>query len=511
MQATNDATPRWALTDIVKRYPGVLANDHVTLELRAGEIHGLLGENGCGKSTLIRVLSGVERPDSGTVTKDGAPVSFASPLEARDAGIATVFQEFSLVPELSVAENIALGSAIPRNRLGLIDWHRIDRRAADVLTELGIGDELTPGAIVNTLSVAQQQLVEIAKAVSARAKTLILDEPTAALSEGEIARLHDLLRTLKASGHSILYVSHRLDEVVTIVDVVTILKDGKRVSGPGETEVAIAPIVTAMIGADIDTFYPPRGEGTGDVVLSAKGLTNPPHFEAVDLELHRGEILGIAGTMGSGRSSLLRTIFGVHPHSAGTIVLNGAAYDPRDTSVAVGRRVAFVPENRKTDGLLMNFSGPENASIAALSKIATGPFLDRGKEMSAFAELSDLLKFSRNAAKTPVFGLSGGNQQKVVLSRWLFADADVFLLDEPTQGIDVGARKSMYELLRKLAFSGKAVLLVSSDFEELIAMSDRISILRGGHLGHPKSAASMTARALAITAAGGDELNKESA
>jgi ABC-type sugar transport system ATPase subunit len=497
--------PRWALTDIVKRYPGVLASDHVTLELRSGEIHGLLGENGCGKSTLIRILSGVERPDAGQIAKDGIAISFDSPLEARRAGIATVFQEFSLVPELSVAENIALGSKLPTTKLGTVDWRRIDASAAEVLAELGMAGEIDARLPVSALSVAQQQLVEIAKAISARAETLILDEPTAALSEKEIERLHDLLRTLKARGQSILYVSHRLDEVVSVVDVVTILKDGRRVSAPGEIEIAIVPIVSAMIGADIETFYPPRGQPGDEVVLSVSGLDNQRHFTDVSFELRRGEILGIAGSMGSGRSSLLRTIFGVHRPDSGSIRLHGKPYLPSDTNIAVGSRFALVPENRKTDGLFFNFSGPENASIAALSKIGAGPLLSRRKERRGFSELSDLLKFSRNAAETPVRSLSGGNQQKIVLSRWLFADAEVFLLDEPTQGIDVGAKKSMYELLRQLAANGRSVVLVSSDFEELIAMSDTIRILRDGRLGPALPAAGLTARELAVAAAGGTE------
>ncbi len=503
--ADRQPATRWSLHNIVKRYPGVTANDNIGIDLRAGEIHGLLGENGCGKSTLIRILSGVERPDEGQIIKDGVPQSFASPQEARRAGIATVFQEFSLLPELSVAENIALGGEIVRTRLGLVDWRRTNARAAEVLTELGLSQEISPTVAVKNLSVAQQQLVEIAKAISARAETLILDEPTAALSESEILRLHELLRSLRAPGHSILYVSHRLDEVVRIVDVVTILKDGRRVSAPGETEVAIAPIVKAMIGADVEAFYPARSASAGDLVLSARGLGNGRHFTDVSFDLRRGQVLGIAGNMGSGRSSLLRTIFGVHSPDAGKIVLRGRTYRPNDTASAVKSGLALIPENRKTDGLFFNFSAPSNTTIAALHRITKGILLGRGVEKQAFSALAERLKLSRHAAMASVSSLSGGNQQKVVLSRWLFAQSEVFLLDEPTQGIDVGARKSMYDLLRKLTASGKAVMLVSSDFEELVAMSDTICVLRGGRLSSASPASNFTARSLAILASGGSE------
>ena len=495
-----ERTPLWELRDIVKRYPGVTANDGVCLKLMPGEIHGLLGENGCGKSTLIKILSGVEQPTEGEIFREGERIRLPSPIDARRAGIATVFQEFSLVPDLTVAENIFLGRALT-NKLGLVDWDALEAESRRTLEVLGLADEIDPRALVGSLSVAQQQLVEIAKAVSTNARTLILDEPTAALSLPEIERLHILLRRLKAQSHSILYVSHRLDEVVAIIDVATVLKDGRRVAAPGETQIAIEPLVAAMIGTDLQAHFPAGAHASSTVLFEVKSLASET-LEDISFTLHAGEILGVAGVMGSGRTSLLRTLFGLDPIHSGSLRLQNKLYAPHSPAEAIARGVAFIPENRKSDGLFFNFGGAENSTIASLAKITQHGLLDFDAEEGSFATLMQNLAIHRRASVVTVGGLSGGNQQKIVLARWIFRDAEVFLLDEPTQGIDVGAKASIYQLLRALTAQGKGILLVSSDMEELLALSDRIAILRHGTLVNIQPAFHFNEHSLAVATAG---------
>jgi ribose transport system ATP-binding protein len=499
--APGETKPLWELRDIVKRYPGVTANDHVSLELAPGVIHGLLGENGCGKSTLIKILAGVEQPTEGEIFKGGVRIHLRSPLEARRAGIATVFQEFSLVSDLSVAENIFLGRPLT-NSFGLVDWTRINAESVRTLEYLGLAGEIDPRATIRSLSVAQQQLVEIAKAVSTNARTLILDEPTAALSLPEIERLHGLLRRLKSNGHAILYVSHRLDEVVSVIDVATVLKDGRRVRGPGEIEIAIDPIVAAMIGRDLAEYFPPGSSASDEVMFEAEGLASREHVAGVSFALHSGEVLGIAGAMGSGRTSLLRTVFGLQSAATGSMRLRHRDYAPSSPTEAIHRGVAFVPENRKSDALFFNFGGAENASIASLGKITRIGLLEMEAERASFATLSRDLAISPRAARVKVGSLSGGNQQKIVLARWIFHGADLFLLDEPTQGIDIGAKASIYQLLRKLTREGKAIVLVSSDLDELLALSDRIAVLRNGAIAEIRPADCFDKHALSVAMAG---------
>ena len=496
-----EAAPLWELRDIVKRYPGVTANDRVSLKLIPGVIHGLLGENGCGKSTLIKILAGVEQPTEGEIFREGRRIRLHSPLEARRAGVATVFQEFSLVPDLSVAENIFLGRAYT-NSWKLLDWARINTESLRTLEELGLASEIEPRATVRSLSVAQQQLVEIAKAVSTNARTLILDEPTAALSLPEIEQLHALLRRLKSRGHAILYVSHRLDEVVSLIDVATVLKDGRRVSAPGEIQIAIDPIVTAMIGRSLAEHFPPGAYASSNVIFEAEGLITRHGVADVSFTLHAGEILGIAGAMGSGRSSLLRTVFGLELPIVGTMRLRQQTYAPSSPAAAIDQGVAFTPENRKSDALFFNFGGAENATIASLEKITRRGLLEIEAERTSFATLSRDLAITPRAARGKVGELSGGNQQKIVLARWIFHGADIFLLDEPTQGIDIGAKTSIYRLLRRLTREGKSIVLVSSDLEELLALSDRIAVLRKGVITEIRSASSFDQHGLSVAMAG---------
>ncbi|MEL7344187.1 MAG: sugar ABC transporter ATP-binding protein [Pseudomonadota bacterium] len=474
---TSVETPLWEFVDISKAYPGVLANDKVCIRLMPGSIHGLLGENGCGKSTMIKTLSGVQQPDSGTVLHKGNPVVISDPHKARDLGIATVFQEFSIVPSLSVGENIFLGN-MPKSRFGVIDWKKVHADAAKVLAEMNV--DIPTEAITGDLSVGEQQLVEIAKAVAMDARMIILDEPTAALGEDEIERLHDLLRAMRAKGTSILYVSHRLDEVERIVDEVTILRNGRVVRASGETAINVAEIVNAMVGEDIGEHYPKEDNASLDLVLEARGLATSNGVSNASLTLHKGEVLGLGGVLGSGRTEIARAIFGTDDLTAGELRLNGQPVKFRSEIDAIQSGLALVPENRKFDGLFFNFRASGNITAASLGGLTTFGVLNLKAEERATRDLIRDLEISTQAEEKTVNFLSGGNQQKIVIARWLFSDAQILILDEPTQGIDIGAKIAVYRLINKLTRAGKSIILISSDHEELLAMSDRIAIVQHG-------------------------------
>jgi len=473
----SDTTPLWEFSDISKAYPGVLANDKVCIKLMKGSIHGLLGENGCGKSTMIKTLSGVQQPDSGKILHNGEEVQIPGPLAARDMGIATVFQEFSIVPTLSVGENIFLGN-MPRSRFGVIDWVKVHSESARVLKEMDI--DIDPEAITGDLSVGEQQLVEIAKAIAMDASMIILDEPTAALGEEEIEQLHKLLRNMRSRGTAILYVSHRLDEVERIVNEVTILRGGCVVSAAGETEINVSEIVSAMVGGDVGEHYPKENNSTEVVVLRASGLKTKLGVSDATFELKRGEVLGLGGVLGSGRTEIARALFGVDKLTSGSVELDGASVKFRNEMEAIQAGIALVPENRKTDGLFFNFRASGNITAASLAGISKLGLLDLAAEGAGTERLMNELEISAQAEAKTVNFLSGGNQQKIVIARWLFAEAQVLILDEPTQGIDIGAKIAVYKLMNALTRAGKSIILISSDHDELLAMSDRVAIVQHG-------------------------------
>jgi ribose transport system ATP-binding protein len=483
-----DRQPIWELDGITKVFPGVRANDNISLKLYPGEIHGLLGENGCGKSTLIKIISGVHAPDEGVVRRHGKPVTLTSPIQARSQGVATVFQEFSLAPTLTVAENIFLGRYLRRGPF--VDWARMRNEAARVLKSLDI--EIAPDRLVSELSVAEQQLVEIAKAISIDATLLILDEPTTALGEQEIVALHGLLRRMKDRGVAILYISHRLDEVVDLVDTATILKDGRVVSTADGTRLDVHDIVSKMVGENIGEHFPKERNSTGEVIFEVNGLTSDSGANDVSFDVRKGEVFGLGGVIGSGRTEIARAIFGADAITAGDIAVDGKRLVPKSTRHAIAAGLALVPENRKFDGLFFNFRGAPNMTSAALSRIKENFLLNKRREAEVSMDYIRHLEISPAAAEQFVGQLSGGNQQKIVIARWLFAQSRVLILDEPTQGIDIGAKIAVYRLINQLTAKGCAVVLISSDHKELIAMSDRIGIVRGGTLVETHSAAEVT-------------------
>jgi ribose transport system ATP-binding protein len=475
--------PLWELRNVTRAFPGVVANDNVSVALFGGQIHGLLGENGSGKSTLIKIISGAHQPDSGTILKEGAPVSISSPAAARAQGIATVFQEFSLVPTLTVAENICLG------RLPLshhqVDWDLMRRRAEQMLTRMHV--RIDPAAVVSSLSVAEQQLVEIAKALAADAGMLILDEPTTALGLTEIAQLHSLLKRLKAAGTAVLYISHRLDEVVELVDVATIMKDGRIVCAAAETRIDIPFIVRRMIG-EITEHFPKEQAAREDIVLEVSRIATHNRVHDVSFTVRRGEVLGIGGVLGSGRTEIARALFGIDRLTGGEIQWKGKPVRFSSPEDAIRAGIAYVPENRKSDGLFFNLTGFPNMSIARLDKLGGRFSLSLRREIEEGHHLVEDLEISPAAETKTVDLLSGGNQQKIVIGRWLFASAELFILDEPTQGVDIGAKVAIYKLINSLTRAGHSVILISSDHDELLAMSDRIAILRHGRMGRVRNA-----------------------
>jgi len=470
--------PVWELQGITKQFPGVKANDDVSLSIYPGEIHGLMGANGSGKSTLIKIFSGVYHPEAGEILLNGKPIKMESPVVARKHGIATVFQEFSLVPSLTVKENIFLGRLITKPQTKFVDWNAIYEAANRILRRLEI--DIDPDTEVADLPVAGQQFVEIAKAFAADASMLILDEPTTALGMDDIKRLHGLLRRMAQEDKSVLYISHRLDEVVDIVDTITILKDGRVVSTAEESSVDVDYIITRMVGEDVKGHYPKEDNCSPEVLLKIDNISTENKVNHVTFDVNRGEVFGLGGVLGSGRTEIARALFGLDPLTGGSISLRDQKLIFKSPQQAIAANFAFVTENRKVDGLFFNFKSPQNLTIANLDELLTSGFLSLKKEAQVCRSFIDKMEISANAEDQLVGFLSGGNQQKVVIAKWLFADADVFILDEPFRGIDIKAKIAICHLINQLTALKKAVILISSEQDELLTMSDRVGLVRFG-------------------------------
>jgi D-xylose transport system ATP-binding protein len=471
-----------------KRFGGITALGGVDFELRAGEIHAMCGENGAGKSTLIKTLSGVHPHGSfeGTVEVEGRVQSFGSVRDAENAGISVIYQELALVDEMTVAENIALGRE-PRRGL-LVDWLSMNRRAIELIERLGVA--LDPEARLGTLGVGQKQLVEILRALRKDSKILILDEPTAALSESEARRLIDILKQLRARGIACLYVSHRLEEVFEIADRITVLRDGRGVFSASRADTHRDEVVAHMVGRQVTDFFPSRTPSFGAPVLEVNELSvTPVHrdgvaLEGISLELRAGEVLGLGGLLGAGRTELLLHLFaGFGKRTSGTVRLLGQDYPNPSPSESIARKLAMLTEDRKGTGLVLGQSIGVNLSLSALSRFTRGGFIDREREFRATEDTFQSLRVKATDLDATVGGLSGGNQQKVALGKALLTEPKVIFLDEPTRGIDVGAKIEIYEIMNRLTSQGHAIVLASSELPELIAMSDRILMLGEGRMG----------------------------
>jgi rhamnose transport system ATP-binding protein len=473
------AHPLVQLQGVSRSFGGIQAVSEVDLELRAGEIHALVGENGAGKSTLVKILTGVHEPDSGVILVAGEEQRIRSTHAAQLLGIAAMYQEPSVYLDLSVAENIFAGRR-PRGLLGSVDWPQMHREAAVVLDQLGV--DFGPDTPVRGLGVADRQLLEIAKALSTEARVLIMDEPTAALSPREVENLFRVARSLRDRGVALVFISHRLEEVSAVADVVTVLRDGRHVATRPAGELSHAEIVRLMVGRSLETLFPKEEAEIGDVALELRGFTRHGVFSDVSFAVRRGEILGLAGLVGAGRSEIARRLFGIDPYDGGEVLLAGAEFRPRSPRRALRRGLAYLPEDRLGQGLVQMMSIATNTSLAVLPQLTRGGFLRPWLERRLARRFIDQLRIKASSAGQEVRTLSGGNQQKVVLSKWLAAEPRVLILDEPTRGVDIGAKADVHRTISHLAAQGLAIVLISSELPEALGMSDRIVVLREGHV-----------------------------
>ena len=473
-----ESPPLLRMTDIHKRFPGVYALRGVDLELRAGEVLALVGENGAGKSTLIKTLGGAHRPDSGRVEIDGVPLVNATPQAAQRAGVAVIYQELNLAPAMRVRDNIFLGHE--QTRLGWIRASQESRRAEQLFASIGV--RIDPSAICRNLSIAEQQVVEIAKALSLDARIIVMDEPTAALSPHEVDRLFAVIRELKARGIGVIYVSHRLNEVLEIADRVTVLRDGATVGGKPIAEITRQEMIELMVGRKLEDEFPPRDVGIGEPRLVAERLCRSPRVKDVSLSVRAGEIVALTGLVGSGRTETARLLFGADRRDSGRILIDGKEVNIRRPRDAIAAGVCLLTEDRKSQGLVLGHSVLHNFGLPNLPRFTRAGFVDQRRELKAFDGYVQQLGIRIASRQQRAETLSGGNQQKVVLAKWLEQNAKVIIFDEPTRGIDVGAKLGIYGLLNELAGQGKAILMISSELPEVLGMADRILVMHEGRL-----------------------------
>ncbi len=474
--------PHLAVSHIAKSYDGNPAVRDISFEVAAGRVLALCGENGAGKSTLMKMLSGATSPDSGEILLDGRAVTISGPSDAMKLGIRTVYQELSLLPHLSVAENMLLGRMPTRGLSFVIDWPGANRIAARVLADFGF-PEIDPAALVSSLSVARQQIVEIAKALVAEPEILILDEPTAVISAAEAAKLFDKVRSLAASGTTVLYISHRLEEIYAIADEIVVLKDGRSVLSGPVAELDQERLIHAMVGRPLSAIFPERKGEAGKPVLEVEKLKLGDVFKDVSFTVRAGEIIGMFGLVGSGRTEIAKAIFGATPAEDGAVRLNGVAADFATPSQAVHAHVAMLTEDRKGDGLALDASVIDNAGLASFSRYAPNGVIDSAKRRQLVGAKVRELSIKLADPAQPVRQLSGGNQQKVVLAKWLLVEnIQLFIFDEPTRGVDIATKVEIYQMIRDLADSGVAVLLISSEMPEVLGMADRLLVVREGRI-----------------------------
>jgi len=466
------------LTSVAKSFGAVRALKGVSFDLKAGEVHALLGENGAGKSTLIKVITGAHQPDGGSIQIDGKDVGRLSPASARKLGIACIYQQPALFPDLSVTENIGLRLAQAK-AFSRVNWSSRRQQAQQLLQR--IGAEISPDAEVRSLSMPEQQLVEIACALGAGARIVIMDEPTASLTQKETHLLFAVVRELRKNGVGIIYISHRLEEIFQLADRVTVLRDGESIGTNRVDEMNEASLIKLMVGRDISAIYPPAENAAGEVVFSLKNFScTHGGVRNVSLEIRAGEILGLAGLVGAGRTELARTIFGITPADSGEMFLNGEQIEINSPQDAVTRGIAYVPEDRRRHGVILEMPIAQNMTMAIHKRFFPGTWLRFGAEKQLALDYIRDLSIKAYGPEAPGNALSGGNQQKVSLARWLATKPKVLILDEPTQGVDVGAKSEIHKIIRSLAKSGLAVLMISSDLPEVLGMSDRIGVMRAG-------------------------------
>ena len=491
------------MQDIRKTFPGVVALDNVNLDVRSGTVHSLMGENGAGKSTLMKCLIGMYTPDEGTVELAGDIVRFKDTKDGLEHGISMIHQELSPVPEMMVAENIWLGRE-PRGRLGLLSPAAMFRKTRELFDEWKIN--IDPKARMKDLTVSKQQMVEIAKAISYDAKIIIMDEPTSAIPEREVAHLHGMIKRLTDFGVAIIYITHKMDEVFRISDDITVFRDGKHVGSYPAKELDRDKLIKLMVGRALTDLFPKEEAEIGDVVLSVQGLTRGSVVKDVSFELHRGEILGLAGLMGAGRTEVLETIFGIEKADSGEVVLNGKTLRIKQPSDAIRAGMALLTEDRKLNGIMGVLSVRDNITAAALPRYSPRGVLRVGEMRKDSEDQREKLRIKTPSLSQLIKNLSGGNQQKALISRWLLTVPDVLMIDEPTRGIDVGAKSEIHRLMSMLAQEGKAIIMVSSELPEVLGMSDRILVMHEGRISGELSREEANQESVMHLATGGDEV-----
>jgi rhamnose transport system ATP-binding protein len=478
-QGIQHGEPVLSLTGAAKTFGPVVALADGTVEIRAGEIHALVGENGAGKSTLVKILAGLYHPDSGDFRLSGQPVHFRNVAESKGAGISVIYQEPTLFPDLTVAENIFIGRQ-PKGRSRLISRARMRRQATELFDRLGV--PIDPSRVAEGLSIADQQIIEIAKAISLDAKVLVMDEPTAALSGVEVDRLFAVARALRDKGTGILFISHRFDEVFDLCDRITVMRDGRYIATHRTADVTVEKIVREMVGRDIGTLFPKGEADIGHTVLKVEGLSRSGVFRDISFDVRAGEIVALAGLVGAGRTEVARAVFGIDPYDSGQVAVVGKPLKARSPQAAIAAGLGFVPEDRRKQGLVMNLSVARNVTLTLRNKFVTAGLINGGKERAAAKEWSKRLQVKAGSQEHAVSTLSGGNQQKVVLAKWLATDPKLLIIDEPTRGIDVGTKSEVHRLISDLAGRGIAILMISSELPEVLGMADRVLVMREGRI-----------------------------
>ena len=471
-------SPLLSVDGISKSFPGVRALDNVSLELKEGEVLALVGENGAGKSTLIKILGGAHEADAGSISINNVPVTIQSPVESQALGISIIYQEFNLIPDLSVRENIFLGRE-KMNGIFIDEDSEMDG-AQQLFERLGL--PLDPEKRCGDLSIAEQQLVEIAKALSIEAKVLVMDEPSATLTQQEVDRLFEIIKDLTKQGIGIIYISHRLEEVFEIGDRVMVLRDGQNVSTKQVSEVDRNGLIESMVGRSLESEFPARQSQLGEECLRVEGLSRGSIVQDVSFHLRKGEILGFAGLVGAGRTETMRLIFGADEKDAGKVILHGEAVDIQSPREAIAKGICLLTEDRKNQGLVLIHSVVENFGLPNLKAYSGKVFLDEETEQKQFEAFREEIQIKVSDPNQDAGHLSGGNQQKIVLAKWLERNADILIFDEPTRGIDVGAKYEIYQLMNRLATAGKAIIMVSSELPEILGMSDRVMVMRNGRI-----------------------------
>ena len=492
------------MTGISKSFDGNSVLTNVEFSVKKGEIHALMGENGAGKSTLMKILTGIYARDTGEVKVRGKLVDFKNPKEAEHAGIAVIHQELNILPDLTVAENLFLGNEKTFGKSGILKTKEMNKKAKVILGELGLDVDVK--TVARELSVGKQQIIEIAKAMSSNAEVIVMDEPTAALTEREIVSLFETIRTLQSTGVSFVYISHRMEEIFALCDRITILRDGNYVGVKEIKETSFDEIVQMMVGRELGERFPERNATIGDVKLTASGLTRNGHFEDISFELRKGEVLGIAGLMGAGRTEVAQSLFGYKKLQKGIISLNGKPVKISSPLQAKKLGFGYVTEDRKSEGLIVDFSVKDNLSLTNFNKVSSNGIIKANEEKVLYETMVKRLGVRTSGPNQAAKSLSGGNQQKVVIAKWLGIEPNVLILDEPTRGVDVGAKKEIYSIINELAEKGVAILMISSELPEIIGMADRVLVMHEGTLTAELQKAEMTQERIMHYATGGDKV-----